>query len=687
MEDFLIYLLKSAGLISIFYICYVLLLRNDTSFSLNRKYLISGIFAAAVLPSLYFTKKIFVETPKQFFYTESSGSLNEATSVSGSYFINIWEVAGSIFFLVTILLFMRFLFQIFRIIHLIRTHDQDQVGKYVFIETQQEHGPFSFFKYIVYNPKLHDAKELELIFKHEKVHSSQFHTLDILISSLACCILWFNPLSWLYKKSIIQNLEFIADKETVAATQSKKEYLKTLVKVTMGDLQPALTNSFYQSFIKKRIIMLNKSSHANNNFWKVSLVFPAILAFMLTFNVQTEFYAQEKVSSINSQNVVVQIEIDKNTTQDKLDDYKSLMDKHGVILKFSDIKYNQEGFLSNITVEFIDKSNVSSGSITKSNSAGIDAFRYVYNQEEGSKFSSSTDNISIAETVTLKGLKTSVNDSTSASGKTFTYVATKNKPLYVVQGNYQPTSSQGNVVYSGSSTVSISGNNIKQGVVIVPTRKGGDSTNYGFSANRVYFMDSVRFTNKDYDASQISNARANPLQPGTTAVYFKDSLFISEGKKLKPLYVVDGKEMDKSFKVANLNSQNVRSMNIIKGTAAITKYGEKAKDGVIEISTVKNTAINIGTLVTISPTSSHKDLQEFKKRLKAANIEAEFKNVKRNKEGLITNIKITAKYKSKELSATFSEKGGIPEIFIGLSNDILAMSHPKLVKKSVQPHQ
>jgi bla regulator protein blaR1 len=112
MEGFFIYLLKSAGLMSIFYICYLLLLRNDTSFNLNRKYLLGGIIASAILPSLYFTKKVFVEIPEQTFYTHSQ-ALPESISSSVSPTSNLWEVTGYLFLAVVAFLFLRFLLQLF----------------------------------------------------------------------------------------------------------------------------------------------------------------------------------------------------------------------------------------------------------------------------------------------------------------------------------------------------------------------------------------------------------------------------------------------------------------------------------------------------------------------------------------------------------------------------------------------
>lgn len=52
--------------------------------------------------------------------------------------------------------------------------------------------------------------------------------------------------------------------------------------------------------------------------------------------------------------------------------------------------------------------------------------------------------------------------------------------------------------------------------------------------------------------------------------------------KIKPLIILDGKEVDEDS-LENLNPDDVESINVIKDQNAINKYGEKGKNGVIEI--------------------------------------------------------------------------------------------------------
>lgn len=570
MEVFLVYILKSAGILSIFYLAYFLLLRNDTSFKVNRKFLLGGIFASFILPLVYFTKKVVVEVSA---FPGPETAHTEFIMASQSQGTNWWLLTGLLYTVVLGVLLLRFLLHLFRIISLINSLPKQISKNFIMLRSNSEIGPFSFFNYIVYNPEIHTSQELEFILKHEMVHAGQRHTLDLLLGNLLTCFLWFNPLAWAYKKGIIQNLEFIADRETVDAISSKKEYLHTLVKVSFRDLQPALSNSFYKSFIKKRILMLNNNKTSTENLWKISFVFPALLAFMLVFNVQTEVYSQEKTTVLTTV-MEVFIDIDKNTSRADLDGYIALMEGYDIILKFNDIEYNEEGLLTNIKVEFIDKTNVSSGSVTRSNTGGIDSFRYVYNPEEGSRFTSprahspvTSDTVIVNKTV----FKISPEDSTKIS---FDINSKDSEPVYVLNGKVlkngstvramDPNTIRGINVLKGPSAVSLYGGAAKDGAIIITTKAHKDSLiikNYTFTIPRETMPDTLR------RRMSISNNKS----------YYYDA----------PLVVVDGEEKPADFNITSIDNSNIKDIYILKGEDAVKKYGNKATGGVIEITLKK----------------------------------------------------------------------------------------------------
>ena len=49
---------------------------------------------------------------------------------------------------------------------------------------------------------------------------------------------------------------------------------------------------------------------------------------------------------------------------------------------------------------------------------------------------------------------------------------------------------------------------------------------------------------------------------------------------------MDGKKITRK-EMENIKSDQIESINVLKGKTAIDKYGEKGKDGVIEITTKK----------------------------------------------------------------------------------------------------
>lgn len=64
------------------------------------------------------------------------------------------------------------------------------------------------------------------------------------------------------------------------------------------------------------------------------------------------------------------------------------------------------------------------------------------------------------------------------------------------------------------------------------------------------------------------------------------SFFGINTPKTQPLYFLDGKEIDKKI-LETIKPDDVESINVLKDKSAIDKYGEKGKNGVIEIFSKK----------------------------------------------------------------------------------------------------
>ena len=284
MEALIIYLLKAAGITSLFYLLYFLLLKEETSFKLNRFFFLFGIISSLLLPLFSITKIVVIDAPTMLQDSQiniGSGSATLPPEVSWWTIVFYIYLTGLLFFL------SKMTFQLISLGKFLAKEKGFREGSFRFVQTKNEVQPFSFFRSIVFNPDLHSAEELKMIFRHEKAHGLQFHTVDVLLVKFFSSFFWFNPVMWLYSKAVVQNLEYLADRSTIAAEVPVKAYQKVLLKVSVGNLQPAPVNSFYQSLIKKRIIMLNKKTSQKTPFWKVSLIVPLLGIFLFLFNVET----------------------------------------------------------------------------------------------------------------------------------------------------------------------------------------------------------------------------------------------------------------------------------------------------------------------------------------------------------------------------------------------------------------
>ena len=355
MEAFYIYLIKSSGLIALFYLAYHFMLRKETFFTSNRWFLLLGLFTSIVLPIVVYTKIIWVE-PTPVNYDWSSLPIN--TIVDEDHTEEYFYLGLAIMYCIgTLYLLTKFAIDFYSLNTVLKGKSIQQQADFKFIDTKENVAPFSYFNTIVYNSALYTTSELENIIEHEKVHSEQNHTVDVLISRLFCIVFWFNPFIWWYKKAILQNLEFIADNEATKKISDKKAYQFTLLKITTHENCVAITNHFYQSLIKKRIVMLNKNQSKKWNSWKYALVLPALIAFVLLFQIKT--IAQEKVSDksakelIKSDEKLVQIyKLNKNTTDEELKEKSSnLKENYAIIATFSGIKRNSKNELTAIKVD------------------------------------------------------------------------------------------------------------------------------------------------------------------------------------------------------------------------------------------------------------------------------------------------------------------------------------------------
>lgn len=366
--EILILIAKSIGILSLFYVIYISILHKNTLFTANRHFLLAGIVAALTLPFLEFTQVTEIVLPSQPLFDTSNvvplsqvENLPKVTTAEVPT-IDWWQIALLIYIAGVIVMCIRLGMQLFSLRNLISSGAVVQRSAYTYITVTNNIAPFSFFSYIVYNPELHTLEELEMILAHEQIHAGQHHSIDILITQITLALHWCNPLAWLYKQSLEQNLEYIADAHAIQRIKNPQQYQRTLVKVSSPSIRPALTNQFYQSFIKKRIVMLNTPQSGKHHLWKLGLIIPLVSFFLYSFNVKevvtyveednTAFAKAETTKNPTNKGRDVFF-IDRETTNDKLDRIEKYVTDHWkeITIKFSKRSFTSENDLSAFTLQ------------------------------------------------------------------------------------------------------------------------------------------------------------------------------------------------------------------------------------------------------------------------------------------------------------------------------------------------
>lgn len=282
------YFFNASLYLLLFYGCYWLLLRRNTFFRLNRAYLLMSVGLSVVLPLVSLPDEWSV-SPQT---TAGFGAITLPTFVVGASPAEqpngfttdqwFWLLYG---LGVTVML-MRLALNGRAVRRLIRTGIAQQQTDYTLVRLPNDNVPsFSFGRYLVLNHT--DARtQPDALICHEEAHIRQRHTIDILLIELARALFWFNPMLLLYKRSLQEVHEFLAD-EAVAQTAPRPDYARQLVAYALNVPSAMLTTPFVSvSTLKQRIVMLQKPQTNRRALLSYALVLP--LAGLLTLCTQPD---------------------------------------------------------------------------------------------------------------------------------------------------------------------------------------------------------------------------------------------------------------------------------------------------------------------------------------------------------------------------------------------------------------
>jgi len=295
MTPLLSFLLKANLALIVLYGFYFLCFRRDTFYGYIRWFFLAAMTASVLFPLIHISMPVtnnsaimnISQTIPDVVYRlvlvqpqiEQTVEPVVARTIIPFNTIFLWS-----WLLVVAFMVGRRLFQFAYIIRLQAHNQGKRYGNSVIIPLNKNIQPFSFFNCIFLNPSRYSKEELDEIITHEQIHCRQGHTIDILLVETLVCLFWFNPIVWLLRHDLKQNIEYYTDRMTLRLSNfDRKHYQYSLLRVSDSAFQ--IVNHFHFNNLKKRIIMMNKKESPRIVSAKYLLVIPALAAALLIVQI------------------------------------------------------------------------------------------------------------------------------------------------------------------------------------------------------------------------------------------------------------------------------------------------------------------------------------------------------------------------------------------------------------------
>ena len=286
MMEFLIYDLKVAVLIAVFYMFYRLLLAKETFHRVNRIVLLATAVASFVLPLCVITMHETMVMPAPM--SRIDVELGAAAIADEASQLSLLVKALPILFIIGMVATLaNTLWSVFRILALIRKserHPQDD-GTTICVTGNAALAPFSWMHYIVMNRSDYETQDAAIL-THERGHIRLHHSWDVLLVDLLTALQWFNPAIWMLRSDLRAIHEYEADGEVLSKGINARQYQYLLITKAGGIGGYSLANGITHSALKNRITMMLHTESPRRRLLKLLALLP-IVGVTLALNAET----------------------------------------------------------------------------------------------------------------------------------------------------------------------------------------------------------------------------------------------------------------------------------------------------------------------------------------------------------------------------------------------------------------
>ena len=259
MGLFFVYILKTSVCLAMFYLFYRLLLSKETFHRFNRVALLGVLVLSCLIPMIEVTTHdasgfLVLEEMILMAEVESAGVLDETSNpFPWRALMLLVYMAGILFFVI------RHLWSLGRMLRLLRVSRKEDLGDGItlFVHDDKEVAPFSWMKNIAVS-ETDLAESRKAVLMHERAHIHNRHSWDLLLGEVCVFFQWFNPAAWLLKQELQTIHEYEADEWVIENGIDAKTYQLLIIKKAVGARLYSIANSFNHSSLKKRITMMIK---------------------------------------------------------------------------------------------------------------------------------------------------------------------------------------------------------------------------------------------------------------------------------------------------------------------------------------------------------------------------------------------------------------------------------------------
>ncbi len=288
------YLLKVIICSGVLFGYYHIALRNKIFHSWNRFYLLASIMISLTVPIMKINifKNAGEDKGTAVRMLQAINTSDEIVieySRNNGFKFQTDTIIETAYLVVGTLLLAIFSMSLYKIFRLRKMYPGTKMKEINFIATNAKGTPFSFFNSIFWNDAidLHSSQG-QKIFNHEIAHVKEKHSYDKLFMNIVLILFWANPFFWLIRKELNMIHEFIADQKAVEDSDINA-FAEMILHTVYPGQNFSLTNKFFYSPLKRRILMLTQNKNPKVSYLSRLLVLPlaAIIFFAFTIKINT----------------------------------------------------------------------------------------------------------------------------------------------------------------------------------------------------------------------------------------------------------------------------------------------------------------------------------------------------------------------------------------------------------------